>query len=199
LNLGIHFLGCVFTGGASGVLANNSSSGISIIRCIFDSQAGDALTLSSGNYPAVIHSNGFYGGTGNGINVTASGVSGIIANNYFSTFTGGSKAAVNNTSGTVVGADLVLAANAYYNCTAGYTGFGENFTIFDNGALASEAFNSPSTQDFSIKAVGQAIGYPGQFENNQVYQSYLDIGAAQHTASGGGGLISVPFPGNLLT
>lgn len=174
---------------ASGIVgAATSGSGL-IAYCLFDSQQGDAITATGS--PVAIIGNGFYAPLGNGINITSVGANGyFIANNYFSTVNQAAKSAINNTSGT--NTDLIrCVANAYFNCTATLTGITENFAIFDNGTLGSEAFAAPASQNFAILPVGQRIGFPGLFENTNVFRGYLDVGAAQS----GSQFVGQPFPG----
>ncbi len=168
--------GCTVTGGIIGV---TPAVGGLIAFSIFDSQAGDGVSVGSGINCAIVNC-GFYAQVGNGVNFTGATIGKcFVINNYFSTVNQGSKAAINNTSGTNTNL-VTCVGNAYFNCTATLSGITENFAIFDNGVLASEAFRNPGSQDFTMLPIGQALGFPGAFENVSAYQGYLDIGPLQH-------------------
>jgi hypothetical protein len=192
LSLGTNVMlyGSTITGGIIG--ANQAAQGQSIGYCIFDSQAGDAISIAS-SVNANIFNCGFYAPLGNGINFPGATVAkSLITNCYFSTVNQASKAAINNTSGANVGT-IICVGNAYFNCTANTSGITESFAIFDNGTLASEAFTDPSNQNFAILPIGQGIGFPGLFENVSLYQGFPDISAVQHQAGVGA---QRPFPGS---
>ena len=129
-----------------------------------------------------------YNPLGHGINIVATVTDCVIANCYVEGVTQSGKYAIANTSGT--NTDLVRCiGNAYYNCPNGTLyGITESFAPFDSGTLASSAFVAPASQNFTINSVGQSIAFPGKFEDVTAYQGYLDIGAVQHQASGGGGI-----------
>ncbi len=174
LNNKTTLFGCVIVGGTTGVsLGGNPNY---VLWNVFDSQAGDAmLTVSTAS--AVIANNAIYAPAGNGINIIATVGELLIANNYFENVNQASKAAINNTSGTDT--DLIrCVGNAYFNCTATISGITNSFSIFDNGTLGSAAFIAPTSQNFGMLAPGQNLGYPGLFENTNVFRGLLDVGAA---------------------
>jgi hypothetical protein len=168
-------VGCVIKNGAIGF--SNTNVPTTILGCILDSQGSDAIKTTS-QLTAI--GNSIYTPTGHGINIaTVSSTGCVIMSNYFSTVNQASKAAIANTSGT--NSEQIRAiANGYFNCTANRSGITEDFTIFDRGTLASEAFNNPANGDFSFKPIGQRLGYPDLFETISFYRSYLDLGALQH-------------------
>jgi hypothetical protein len=176
-------IGCVVSGGIIGVSATAQAT--TLFGDIFTGQAGDAINTSIA-LRAILCS--IYAPTGNGINLTALVNNTLLMNNYFENVNQASKAAINNTSGTNT-ALVTMIANAYFNCTANRSGFTEDFTIFDNGTLGSAAFNAPGSSDFSIGTVARALGFPGLFENTNVFQGYLDVGAVQRQEPASGGLI----------
>ncbi len=181
--------GCTITGGIIGALPGAAGSIIGF--CMFDSQAGDAISVGS-SINAIIFNCGVYAPTGNGISFTGTIVKSTVTNCYFSTVNQAAKAAINNTTGTNTDR-ITCTGNTFFNCTANYTGLTENFTIFDNGTLGSEAFVAPASQNFTLLPVGQGLGFPGLFENVSAYQGYLDPGAVQHAPSLG---TRNPFPGS---
>ncbi len=177
----VHMIGCTVVGGIIGIATPNGL----IAFCIFDSQAGDAITHNATGPTAIINC-GFYAPLGNGINITTLPTNGLsIANNYFSTVNQASKSAINNTSGANSD-NMICVGNAYFNCTATITGITETFALFDNGTLASEAFKAPASQDFTMLPVGWNIGFPGKFCNTSVFRGYLDVGAVQSIVASGG-------------
>lgn len=174
--------GCTFTSGISAI--TTAAQTLVAEYCMFDSQQGDAIAVTSG-FTQVSHC-GFYAAVGNGINwSTTPANNNRVANCYFSTITTGGKAAIMNSSGT--NTDLIKdIANAFFNCAANRSGYSDGSVVMaDNGTLASEAFVAPASQNFAIAAVGQGIGYPGPFEGVSTYRGYLDVGPAQHQGSGG--------------
>ncbi len=181
-NSSLSVTGCIINGGIVGFL---TSSGVTLFGNVLYGQAGDAAKFTGGTSHSLIN-NSVYSPVGNGFNFTAIPSSGaVIINNYFSTVNQAAKSAINNTTGT--NTDLILCiANAYFNCTANITGVTENFSILDNGTLASEAFKTPASQDFTLLPVGWGIGYPGKFENTSAFRGYLDVGAVQSIVAGGG-------------
>ncbi len=182
-------VGCTVTGGIVGA---TPTVGSTLAHCIFDTQAGDTISVASGVSCAILNC-GIYAPTGNGINFTGATIAKCyVINNYFSTVNQASKAAINNTSGTNTGL-ILCVGNAYFNCTANISGVTESFSIFDNGTLGSEAFRAPASQDFTMLPVGQNLGFPGLFENVSAYQGYLDVGAVQHLGNMG---TLRPFPGS---
>ncbi len=181
--------GCTVTGG---IIGASAGAGSLFGFNIFDSQAGDAISVVSGVSCTIINC-GIYAPTGNGVNFTGATIAKCyVINCYFSTVNQASKAAINNTSGT--NSDLILCVgNAYFNCTATLSGITESFAVFDNGTLGSEAFVAPASQNFALLPIGQGLGFPGLFENISAYQGYLDISAVQHAPSLG---TRNPFPGS---
>ncbi len=178
---GAAIIGCTVKGGIIGVISTNA---ITMAYNVFDSQAGDVATFSSG--PVTLINNSIYSPTGNGFNFTTVSANGsVLVNNYFSTVNQASKSAINNTSGTNTTL-IICVANAYFNCTANITGVTETFSILDNGTLASEAFKSPASQDFTMLPVGWNLGFPGKFCNTSVFRGYLDVGAVQSIIASGG-------------
>ena len=190
------FLGCTFTcsntgGGGTGTGLLVSAGHATIHNCVFDSCVGDGIKLNTTE--GAVRNCSFYNCGGNGITCASTpGTSGevLIANNYFSTITTAAKAGINNTSGTNTFM-IRCVANAFFNCTANYSGLQETFVIFDNGTLASEAFRNPSGHDFMILSPGYSLGFPGGFENTALYQGTLDVGAVQHQSGGLGQIMRV--------
>jgi hypothetical protein len=173
--------GCYIGGGLNGILVGDNSGSFHIEHTIFDSQADDAMEVLSGGH---IGNCSIYAPAGNGINITA--VMPVhISNCYFENVNQASKAGINQTSGTDTNM-IVCVNNAFYNCTATYDGITENFVIYDKGTLASAGFNDPANDDFTTKAIGRAIGFPGAFENLASTVGYLDLGAVQHADPTGG-------------
>jgi hypothetical protein len=175
--------GCTITNGVAGFETASASASNVLSGVVIDSPAGDGIKIGGS---AWIESCSIYNPTGNGINIaTVSGNGVMIANCYISTVTQASKYGINNTTGTNT---LLIrcVGNAFFNCSNGNTnGLTETFLMLDNGTLGSEGFQTPGSQDFSMKLVGQAIGSPGGFENVSLYKSYTDVGALQHLATGG--------------
>jgi hypothetical protein len=174
------FRNCTITGGGIGI--NNTTLPCTIAYCVFDSQGSDAVKTSSQLY---MTNCSVYNPTGNGVNISTISSSGaIITNCYFDSCSQAGKAGINNTSGA--NGDLIKCiANAFFNCTANISNVTESLFFFDNGTLASSAFQTPGSQDFSIKVIGQAIGNPSGFETVSLYKGYEDVGACQHLATGG--------------
>lgn len=166
-----NYFQCTFTGGATAVFAGGST----FVNCVFDSQAGDAI--SSFGVTIVIGCS-FYSPTGNGINFTSVTGTQIVMNCYFENVNQASKSAINNTSGANTG-QIYCIANAYFNCTATITGITETFSVFDNGTLASAGFIAAASQNFGMLGVGQNLGFPGLFESTNTYRGFLDVGAVQ--------------------
>ncbi len=167
--------GCVINGGLAGVLQAVASC--TYVRCIFYGQAGDCI--SSNNNMQVIECS-FYAPLGNAINITSGGSGTVVGNCYFSTVNQASKAAINNTTGTNI-ENPSFYGNAFFNNTANYSGFQEAYQFVDNGTLASEAFTTPGSQDFSIVNAFRALGWPGQFEHFSTSTGRVDFGAVQST------------------
>lgn len=178
---GHYFLGCIFTGGLIGL-----SSGVTWLVanfCVFDSQNSDAISFngSSGNAIYNITNCSFYNPTGNGINLTTA-TDTFISNCYFENVNQASKAAINNTSGAATDR-IRCTANTYYNCTANTSGLGDSPLVFDNGSIASQGFQNPGSQVFSLNGVAQRLAFPGplqSFQNNaNNYTGYLSNGAVE--------------------
>lgn len=177
------FRGCTITSGIVGIDSSSTGSVLNVDKSMLDSQQGDGI--KSGGSTLNISQTGFYGQTGNGINVTVTPVSFCaISNCAFEAITTAAKAAIMNSSGTAT--DLIKPiANGFFNCTANYSGLADGGLLYsDNGTLAASPFVSPSTQNFAPSATAQGIGFPGQIEGVSTYQSYPDIGVAQHQGSG---------------
>jgi hypothetical protein len=175
------FRACTVTGGIQGI-EGSACLPLIIMNCVFDTQAGDAIKNSSGTWAI---GNSIYNPAGHGINLTTISSSGnFLCNNYISGASQAGKFGITNSSGTN-SMSMRLLGNAFFNCTGNINGATENLFLQDNGTLGSEAFQTPGSQDFRIKVVGQAIGNPGTFENVSVYQGYEDVGAMQHLATGG--------------
>lgn len=153
--------------------------------CIFDSQAGDAISLVNTVVSTIIGC-GIYNPTGNGIAIAATVGNGtLIANCYFENVNQAAKAAINNTSGTNTNF-VHRIANGYFNCTANESGFGDSPIIFDVGTLALAGFVAPGSQNFSLNPFAWGLGFPGKFENISAYQGYISNGAVQ------------PLPGSVV-
>jgi len=187
------YIGCVFNGGITGLL--NSAAGSGVYLSLFYGQGtGDCISTSNNATFIFVYC---YAPGGNGINFTGVGSGSIVANCYFSTVTTAAKAGVMNSTGTNV-EDPTLLANAFFNCTANYGNFQEPYQFMDNGTLASEAFNNPGSQDFSLKAAYYSLGYPGQFENFAASRGYASFGAMQPQASASGGIAHLAGAGGGL-
>lgn len=175
-------LGDVITGGIIGY--NYAGNTGSVNFTVFDSQAGDAISIGTA-VTAVVNNCSIYNPGGHGITLSAtlSASGDVISNNYFENVNQASKAAINNASGT--NSDLIIVSgNAYFNCTSNTSGITENFAVLDNPTLASQGFNNPGSQDFSLKPIAKALAYPGLFECITNYQGYLDPGAVQRKEKG---------------
>ncbi len=169
---------CVMTGGITNYTAATGTAG-NFNQCVFDSAAGDALGITGGSGSLILTNCSIYAPTGNGVNIITVPTGGcVIKNNYFENVNQASKAAINNTSGTN-SSQIICIGNAFFNCTATYTGLSETFTILDGGTLASVGFLAGSTQNFTMLKVGQNIGAGGTFESTSTYQGFRDVGAVQ--------------------
>jgi len=182
--------GCYFDGGGNGITASGSS-GLTVLNCVFNGQAGDAIAFSTG-YGSLI-GNSIYGlssGGGNGFQWTGTPSSiSLVANNYFERVTTAAKYCINNSSGTNTNL-IVPVANGYNNVTAYTNGLGDSPLIYDVGSLGSAAFTNAAGGDFSIGTVAKALGFPGVFENISAFRGYLDLGAVQRQEPAGGGGVS---------
>src|SRR5262249_40007275 len=145
-------------------------------------QAGDAIKTNTAIW---ILNCSIYNPTGHGINMTGiSGSGEVIGNCYISNAAQSGKFAITNSSGTN-SSNPRLFNNANFNCNGTINAISENLMFNDQGTLGSEAFQTPGSQDFSIKVIAQAIGNPTGFETVSLYKGYEDLGACQHLATGG--------------
>ncbi len=180
--------GCYVAGGVTGILC---SSGVSnILNTVVDSPATDAVStaVSTNIYGLTAYAGS---ATGNGINFTTVTVS-VVMDSYFEGFTGGSKAAINNTSGTNTDIIRVIGC-AYFNNTATVSGLGDYPEFFSAGTLASSGLNTPGSQDFTPKTVLQGVGFPAHMPTFSP-TSYPTPGAMD-AQSGGTTFVGSPFPG----
>jgi hypothetical protein len=175
------YIGCVFHGG---VLAWFSSGDVAHFDdCVFEGHTSRGLdALEPGS---TVNNCSIYGGSSDGIRITAPGAAFhiTIANTLFVNCGG---YGVNNSSGT--NSFLIsLINNGFFNCTSGQTnGITEAFQ-FGAVSLSADPFTNAAGADFSINgtAGAKAAGLPGAFEGES-YTSYLDIGAVQRQESAGG-------------
>ncbi len=176
LNTQTSFCGCYFKGGLNAATTTTSTALI-FAYCVFDSQAGDSVSFTTGT--AHFIGNSFYAGVGNGILWTGTpGALVLVANNYFENYNQASKAAINNNSGTNTSV-LKLVGNAYFNCTSTVLGLGDYPEFFSGGTLATVGFVSGSTQNFSPLAPLQNVGFPASISTLTGFTNNLAPGAIQ--------------------
>lgn len=144
--------------------------------------------ISAAMSPGVIKNNTIYNaaaGTGCGIDMDSRVTNqSLIINNIIEGFsgTGGTAIKINASNTRNAG---VIRANRWFNCANGYAGT-DAHTATDNSALASSPFASPSTDDFRVSSAVAGIGWPPAYYGSSVLLQYLDLGALQRQATGGG-------------
>ena len=188
---GGQFIGNYISGGSTGMKVLASPSAYYAFNVI-DSPAGDAILLGTTSGGGVITNNSIYGPGGNGINMSAVVGIVVITNNHFENCNGGSKAAINNTTGTA--SDYIRCINnSYYNNTANISGQGDVPTPWDLGTLGGSGYVNPSAHNFTASTYLKAIAFPGAFETISAFTGYLDEGAVQRVEpAAGGGLLTHP-------
>ena len=167
--------GCSVIGGTIGV--GLYGNGTALEHSIIAGQAGDGVAFSTSG--TKVQRCSFYGCDGNGINITSTPTSGgLVSGCYFESINTAEKAAINNTSGTDT--DLVKCiGNAFYDCTANYSGITESFAILDGGTLASAAMTNPGSGDYTVDVSVAAVAFPGAMENLASSIGYSCVGALQ--------------------
>jgi len=174
--------GNYITGGNGGI-SGTTGTGTRVIGNIFDSIAGNAVTLTTGN--GLFAFNSVYAATGHGFAWTGTPSAACsIYCNHFEGLVTAATAAIANTSGTA--SDLIQCVNnSYYNNVANGSGLGDTPVIFDVGNLAGSGFANAAGGDFTPSALLRATGFPGTFEAISAFRGYASNGALQ-AASGGG-------------
>jgi hypothetical protein len=181
-----YFFGCYLTGGGIGI---NAVGSLNVILSIIDSTGNDAIKIA-GNGIGNITNCTINAPGGNGVSVTTAPSNAMsIANCVFRNVNVAAKAAINNTSGT--NTDLIRCiANSYYNCTSNTSGLGDTPLVNDQGTLASDPIQSPST-NFALNSVAFNLAYPGIFPKFSAFQGYLSPGAVQPPLGGGAGSVTI--------
>jgi len=117
----------------------------------------------------------------------------FIANNII-TESGGY--GINNSTGGNI-ASIFRLHNLYYSNTSGNeNGLGDTPSVAEQTDTSSPVTSS-SDMTPATGSNGIGNGIPIEFENTS-YSSYLDIGAVQKQATGGGGLAANPLRGFIL-
>lgn len=184
-------------GNSIGVSFSSLSSFTSSRFCrnIVSGMEGDGINAQgqSSSSLFIIEGNTVYGNGGDGIEVLGTVTeSPFIVRNNIMVSNGGY--GLNVSSATAQG-NTFADYNAFYNNTSG------EITGISNGGndvtLTGDPFTDSANDDYSLNATAGAgaachgVGYPGVFAGG-LTTGYLDIGAAQHQDSGGGG--GDPFP-----
>ena len=170
-------LGCWMEAGLNGI---TSSSGGSIVGCVFNNQTGDGINLSSANQ-MIIYSNSIYSAGSDGIELTTS-VSGnvLIANNVIVDSAG---YAINNSAST--NAYAALFGNSYYNNASG--NLNNVYESHDIGSVSESAtpFANAGSGDFRLVggSLARATGVPVVMLDSGII-NYQDMGALQRLESG---------------
>ena len=189
LNLGssgrafIH--GNFFEGGDNGVDAGDT---VAVVRNIFDDPDGDAIRITDANNPCYIIGNSIYSPGGDGIELTQPPDGTFIINNIFSEVGG---YAINQSSGTDT-LEIHIDGNLYHSLTSGELNGITEDVQFNKQTDSSSPFTNAGSDDFTPDSGSNARenGMPGLFEANGP-TTYLNIGAVQHQATGGGGVVKL--------
>lgn len=179
------FDGCLFVGGL-GAIAGTTGTPILVKNCIFDSQVGDCITMTTGGMDII--GNTFYGGTGHAISTTGTLAGSVLLDSNYCEGFAAAKFFYTNTTGT--NTNLVRAvANTFYNMPGGtYNGMGDSPLIYDNGTLGASGLTAPGSHNFTPTSALRSLGYPGKFETVSAYRSYTEAGAVQEQVTAGGGI-----------
>jgi hypothetical protein len=180
------FIGCYF---ASGITALSCSAQTTIVGCVFDTQTGDAVSTST-TFSAANCSFFGVGGTslGNGINITSTPASlCFISNCYFEGYTTAAKAAIMNSSGANT-TWFKLVGNAYFNCTANWSGFGDYPLVGDVPTLASSGYTAGGSDNFYPTTVLRGVGYPSRIPGLGAFTNYQTPGAVDASAVASSGV-----------
>jgi len=198
---GFEMQGCYFHGNAKENIYLSYGSAIVLVQdTIFNGGTyGIRYTLNSG-FSAIqiqVENCTFYNQSSNGISIAETTYSANlqVVNSIFYNMLYGITTAC--TVGVFANLRAYFRKNAFGSMTSG---FYQNFTGgIGDVTLSGDPFTSKSTGDFSLNntagagAACRAAGFPGAFPGGTT-TGYLDIGAAQHQDSGGGGLM---IPGGL--
>lgn len=169
------FLGCVFEGGAHGLVLSGATRHV-VAHCIFRGQGADAVRFNNANLRARLLNCTAYGPAGDGLDLATVPVYGWVVNSIFSAC---GAYGITNGSGTNT-ANLTRLNNLFHSNTSGNeNGFGD-LPSWDEQADSSSPFAAAGSGNFSLVASsnGKANGRPGAFEGLSS-TGYLDIGAVQ--------------------
>lgn len=188
------FEACYITGGVVNFKSINSiSHTIVMLNCLLVSPTTYCIQFTSAATALglVIVGNTLYGGSGtDGIRLDfLPTFLSVISNNIIANCSG---YGINNSTGTA-GTTCARFANHYYAISGtNENGFGDH-PSFGDTSDASSPFTNSAGGDFSLTTGADAIaaGSPGQFENTSLI-GYMDCGAMQKQATGGGGIIGGP-------
>lgn len=207
------------TGSTAGILQTGSNStGLHILNCVIHDNICHGISI--GDLSAAIIGNLIYNNTGASSDGIAMTFGALVINNSISG-NGRHGISISNASGgpysinqsirnnilssnssyglSTLGSTLVSDSewdgNAYYNNTSGTRNGVGTGTV--DIILTADPFTSSSAGDFSLnKTLGggaacRGLGFPATFPGATTI-GYLDIGAAQHQDSGGGGILRAP-------
>lgn len=182
------------TGDVAATLNGWSSASYNIIRNAW----GNSLTINSTSTPISVTNNTIDNGKSSGIVFTGQSdvPTACVINNIVSNHTGASKSGIVVTSGTAATSDAqkgLIDYNCVYNNTTNYS----NISAGAHDVNTDPKFTNQSTGDYRLQSTSPAIaaGFPGAFLNGGNNTGYLDMGALQHQATGGGGGGLLVHPG----
>jgi hypothetical protein len=188
--------------GVATVVASSIVGGVSAIDGI-GSAAGNTLLLNTvressshgiawtGNSYAAVVGNTIAGSGGDGIRISGSAAVGLCRNNLLVSSTGyGINATVGQPS-------VLFSHNAFHGNGSGETNGLVDAPSFHPVTESSAPLTNLAGDDLSLVAGALSRGAGlGDFEN-EIYTSYLDIGAVQSEGASGGGLLSGNLRGNM--
>lgn len=185
------FVGNVILGGGHGIAIS-----LGIVVCVafntFDA-GGDAVRVTNSSIRLWCIGNTIYSSGSDGFECTQNPTLAFIANNII-TESGGY--GINNSTGGNI-ASIFRLHNLYYSNTSGNeNGLGDTPSVAEQTDTSSPVTSS-SDMTPATGSNGIGNGIPIGFENTS-YSSYLDIGAVQKQATGGGGLAANPLRGLIL-
>jgi len=213
INTGSSAQGCYFhdisgfgcTGGSSLFYGNRmeyaalvgvgltNAGGVAINNVIKLSRTDGYGVLLSQHYTRAI-GNSIYNstaGTNSGVRATTAFVGQLVANNIIEGWSGTGGKGVD-----VAGNNATLLSNRFYNCTTNMTLTGNPAINEDNSSLSASGFTNAATGDFTPTTEVTATAFPSAYSTTT---NYLDHGAVQKEAGGGGGGIKLAgFGGGMI-